>query len=82
MAERSKAKRCLFCEQSLKLQKIFFFFVIARVIQYKYNFKNFLTVRTRWPRGQRRWHVSNHGIVAPQCSVAWDLVVRLWHPQM
>ena len=32
-------------------------------------------IYTRWPRGQRRWQVSNHGVVAPQ--YAWDLVVRL-----
>ena len=33
----------------------------------------------KWPRGQRRWHVSNHGVVAPHSSihVAWNLVVRL-----
>ena len=30
------------------------------------TYKKFVIVQTRWPRGQRRWHVSKHGVVAPQ----------------
>ena len=77
MTLRSKAKRTLFYEQRSSPRPELFSFVTAMMIHYKYNFQKIVIVRTRWPRGQRRWHVSKHCVVAPHCNVAWDLVVRI-----